>query len=149
MAKNKNLAQAMKGNQNGTKLKDPDVRQDAYRQYCAHVAKGYPKESFCFEHPELSVTWETLDKYIEESPAEFPPSLMKQARAKRFEHLFGEGIKLMQGEYPKGSPVVWQTIMRNIFKAEKWDQKELEENPGASPAAIVMLANTKNLVKED
>src|SRR5690242_1146786 len=125
MAKSVARSEAGKGNKNGVKLKDPDIRQEAYRQYCAHIARGYPKEAFCFEHPDFDVHWETLDKYIEENPVEFPPSLMKKARAERYKTLFGEGIKLMQGEYPKGSPVVWQTIMRNIFKAEKWDQKEL------------------------
>ena len=143
------LAEALKGNQNGVKLKDSDVRQEAYKQYCAHISLGYPKESFYFDHPEHSVTWQTLDKYIEDSPDEFNPNLMKQARAKRYETLFGEGIKLMKGGYPGGSPVVWQTIMRNIFKAEKWDQKELEENLGPSQAAKFQLAEAKNLPSGD
>ena len=148
MAKNQKLAEAKKGNKNGVKLKDPNVRQEAYKQYCAHIASGYPKEAFCFEHPELDVTWETLDKYIENNPVEFPPSLMKKARAKRYSTLFGEGMKLMKGGYPGGSPVVWQTIMRNIFKAEKWDVKDLEESNVPSQTVKIMLAEAKSL-KED
>ena len=148
MAKSATRASTMKGNQNGTKLKSPDVRQEAYKQYCAHIASGYPKEAFCFEHPELDVTWETLDKYIEDNPSEFPPSLMKKARAKRYSTLFGEGMKLMKGGYPGGSPVVWQTIMRNIFKAEKWDVKDLEESNVPSQTVKVMLAEVKSLKEE-
>ena len=55
------------GNKRGTKLKDPNIRQQAYEQYCAHLAKGKSKRSWCFEHPELTCTWETMEKYLEDS----------------------------------------------------------------------------------
>ena len=54
----------------------------------------------------------------------------------------------MKGGYPGGSPVVWQTIMRNIFKAEKWDVKDLEESNVPSQTVKVMLAEVKSLKEE-
>lgn len=149
MAKSATRAQTLKGNKNAIKLKTPELKKEAYRQYLAHIAGGYPKESFSFDHPDIDITWETLDKYIEEDPTEFSPILMKKARAERYKTLFDEGITLMKGGYPGGSPVVWQTIMRNIFKAEKWDQKEPEENMGASDSAKFQLAQAKALPTGD
>jgi hypothetical protein len=119
---------AMPGNKNGVKLKDPDVRQEAFRQYCSHLASGYPKESFFFNHPIHSVTWETMDRYIAEHPSEFPPFLIKQAKAARYKHWLDKGIGLMEGKFKGGSPVVWQTIMRNIFRSEGWDRETIAEN---------------------
>jgi hypothetical protein len=113
------------GNKHGLKLKDLEVRQQAYIQYCAHIASGMPKESFVFDHREHSVTWETMDRYIKENPCEFPAILMQIARAKRYEFWLQEGISLMRGLYKGGSPVVWQTIMRNMFKAEGWDREQV------------------------
>lgn len=118
-------SEALLGNQNGVKLKDPDIRQEAYRQYCAHIASGYPKEAFCFEHPEFDVCWATMDKYIAENPSEFKPNLMQKAKTKRYKHWFDKGQTLMEGGYKNGSPVVWQTIMRNVFKEHGWDKQEM------------------------
>lgn len=116
------LSLALQGNQNGLKLKDEEVRKEAYRQYCEHIASGYPKQAFFFSHPTLSVCWKTMDKYIADNPEEFPIFLMEQAKSRRYLYWLGEGKNLMQGHYKNGSPVVWQTIMRNIFKDEGWDQ---------------------------
>lgn len=119
---------APKGNKNGLKLKQPAVRQEAYRQYCKHIASGKPKEAFFFSHPEHGVTWETMDVYIKENPVEFPPVLMQRAQAERYNFWLEEGGKLIRGEYKGGSPVVWQTIMRNIFKNIGWDRDQINEN---------------------
>lgn len=119
MAKNK---PAPLGNKYATKLKRPDYRQEAYKQYCAHLATGKDKKSFVFHHtddPLLSVTYKTMDRYIEENPAEFPPILLEIAQSKSFEHFEEEGKKLMRGAYKHGSPVVWQTFMRNKFGYDK------------------------------
>lgn len=118
---------APSGNKNGVKLKDPKIRQEAYRQYCAHIATGYPKEAFVFDHPTATVIWETLDKYIKDDPVEFNPVLMKAARSKRFKYWIDEGKKVLDGTYNRGSPVVWQTIMRNIFRDIGWDQDKVNE----------------------
>lgn len=118
---------APKGNKLGLKLKDPEVRQEAYRQYCEHIASGFPKEAFFFDHETHSVCWKTVERYISENPAEFPSFLMERAKAARYKHWFGEGQTLMKGGYERGSPVVWQTIMRNIFKDVGWDREQITQ----------------------
>src|SRR5580693_8700090 len=96
------------GNKNGTKLKEEELRQEAYRQYCEHIASGIPKEAWFFEHPydELkSLTHKTMEKYIKENPLEFPPIKKEQAESKSYNTWFKEGQKLMKGEYKNGSPM--------------------------------------------
>lgn len=114
---------AQQGNQSALKLDTVELRQEAYKQYCKHLASGLNKHSFYFEHPELTLTAETMDKYIKEYASEFDPRLMKVALAKRFRFWEQEGMKLMQGKYKAGSPVVWQTFMRNSFRNEGWDRE--------------------------
>lgn len=121
---NASRAIAQQGNQSARKLDTAELRQEAYRQYCAHLASGKNKFSFYFVHPELTLTTDTMEKYLKEYSSEFDPNLMKVALAKRFEHWEEEGKKLMTGKYKHGSPVVWQTFMRNSFKAEGWDKIE-------------------------
>jgi hypothetical protein len=118
--------ESMKGNSNGTKLKEPDVRQEAYRQYCKHIAEGWPRDAFFFDHPTHSVCWQTMEKYLEDT-TEFNPQLLKRAQAARYQHWMKKGINLMEGQYKNGSPVVWQTIMRNIFRKQGWDNFKTHE----------------------
>ena len=126
--KSSSLPPPPKGNRYGVKLKEPDVRQEAYKQYCDHIASGFPKEAFFFDHPTHSVCWRTMDRYIAENPAEFQPILMQKAQAARYKHWLTEGQTLMTGGYKGGSPVVWQTIMRNIFKDVGWDREQISED---------------------
>lgn len=130
---------APKGNKRATKLKDPGVRQEAYKQYCNHIASGFPKEAFFFDHGTDSVCWRTIDRYIAENPTEFQPILMEKAQATRYKHWFDEGHKLMKGSYKGGSPVVWQTIMRNIFKDYGWDRETVSE---ANKTHVIRLAES-------
>lgn len=117
------------GNQNALKLTDDNLKKEAYRQYCEHIAAGNPKMSWAFIHPTeplKSLTSKTMDKYIRENPVEFPAILKDVAKASCFGHYMEEGKKLMRGEYRHGSPVVWQTIMRNIFKSDGWDVEDTQ-----------------------
>jgi len=128
------------GNKNAVKLTTPELKREAYRQYCQHLIEGWPKEAWCFEHPDMSLTWETIEKYIEEGDeTDFPPILMKMAKAKRYKYWFGEGKTLMKGGYQNGSPVVWQTIMRNMFKEQKWDAKEIIQDNGPTVPTKIMI----------
>lgn len=117
----KNSAFARIGNKNKVSLKSTDVRQEAYRQYCAHLAAGYPKEAFFFDHPEHSCCFKTIERYIRESPGEFPPILRERAYALRYKFWLDKGRALIDGTIRYGSPVVWQTMMRNMFRDLAWD----------------------------
>lgn len=74
---------APKGNQNAIKLRDPEVRQEAYRQYCDHLSKGNSKKSFVFEHPSLRCTSELIEKLIKDEE-EFDPLEKQIAEAKGY-----------------------------------------------------------------
>lgn len=124
----KSLALAMKNNRNGIKLKTDDIRQEAFKQYLDHLSRGYPKEAFFFDHKTHSVCWKTMERYIQENPAEFPPHLIERAKSARYKHWLDKGITLMEGGFRNGSPVVWQTIMRNIFRAEGWDREQIAQD---------------------
>jgi hypothetical protein len=130
------------GNDYALKLDTPELRREAYRQYCDHIASGLPKEAFVLEHPDVSITWETMDKYIRESPKDFPPVKMQRAKAKRYRHWLEEGRKIMAGKYKNGSPVVWQIFMRNIFKDLAWD-RDLNTQHQSTPE---MMRNYQNLM---
>lgn len=140
-----NLPPPPEGNKRGIKLKDPDVRQEAFKQYCNHIASGLPKESFFFDHPVHSICWRTMERYISENPTEFQPILMEKAKAARYKHWFIEGQNIMKGEYKGGSPVVWQTIMRNIFKDVGWDREQISES---SKTHVQKLAESIRAVSE-
>lgn len=148
MNKKKLSGCAHPGNKYGVKLKDCDIRQEAFRQYCQHLALGYPKESFFFDHPSSSVCWKTMERYIAESPAEFPPYLIEKAKAARYKHWFNEGQILMKGGYKFGSPVVWQTIMRNMFKDVGWDRLDEKDKENAERAIDPRLENISKQLEE-
>jgi hypothetical protein len=122
-----NYPPAPPGNKLAVKLKDPDVRQEAYDQYCTHIASGLPKQAFFFDHPTHSVSWETMDRYIAENPSEFPAIKMEQAKSARYKYWLSHGSMLMRGKYKGGSPTVWTVIMRNIFKDIGWDREQIQE----------------------
>lgn len=140
------------GNNYGLALKDPEVRQEAYRQYCKHLSEGWPKQAFFFKHPKHSVCYKTLDRYIRENPDEFPAILMEEAQAARFKYWLNEGKNLIQGVYPRGSPVVWQTVMRNIFRDIGWDQEKIDEkleNEREHFKEVIRLISAKQKEKEE
>lgn len=111
---------APKGNTYATKLKDPVVRQEAYRQYCQWIAGGNTKEAFVFEHPELTVTYKTMERYIRENPTEFPPIQKEVSEAKSYDHWLRLGKSMMLGEVKGAQPAIYQMFMRNKFG---WDKE--------------------------
>lgn len=69
----------------------------------------------------MCVSWRTIDDMVLDE-TEFDPELMKASLALRYKYWLDRGIKLMEGGYKYGSPVVWQTIMRNIFRDyDNWE----------------------------
>lgn len=115
----------LEGNQHAKKLDTPDLRREAYTQYCAHIAKGLSKKAFVFDHPELSITWETMEKYIREDPIEFDPKYKQMAEARSLEVWESTGIQMMIGQIEKCQPAIYQMFMRNKFG---WDKNEQSNN---------------------
>jgi len=111
------------GNKSGTKLKDPDIRQEAYKQYCAWIALGRSKEAWKFQHPTLSCTYKTMEKYILADPVEFPPIHKEMAEADSFNVWEQRGIHMLLGQI-KAEPALSQMFMRNKFG---WDKEDINE----------------------
>lgn len=130
MTKNKHLPPpAPIGNQRGVILKDPAIRQIAYKDFCQHIADGYPQECWSFHKDGHRCSWMTMLTYIKnDTCSEFDPLLKEQAHAEAYKKLYGEGLTLMKGGYKNGSPVVWQTIMRNVNRRFGWDTDQIIEN---------------------
>jgi len=121
------MAGAPKGNKNGIKLKTPELRKEAYRQYCEFIATGHSKEEWCFEHPEITLTHKTMEKYIHNDPIEFPPIHKEIAESKSYQHWCELGKKMMLGQIEKSQPAIFQMFMRNKFGWDKEDATEVAE----------------------
>jgi hypothetical protein len=114
------MAGAPLGNKNATKLKTSELRKEAYRQYCEYIGGGGSKEEWYFEHTEITLTHQTMEKYIEEDPIEFPPHHKLIAEAKSYQHWVGLGKQMMLGKVEKCQPAIYQMFMRNKFG---WDKE--------------------------
>ena len=126
MAKNKAIAAPKMGNQYRKKLTTVELRQQAYDSYCDHIATGNDRRAWVFEHPDIDLTYETIESYIRKDAElgesrEFNPLKKKRAESKALAYWENEGKKLMQGSYRYGSPLVWSNFMRNKFRHLGWD----------------------------
>ncbi len=118
-----------KGNQSATKLKTPQLKKQAYEQYCSWIALGHSKESWTFKHSVLSLTSKTMEKYIRESESDFPPIHKELAEAESL-HIWEErGLSMMLGKIEKCQPAIFQMFMRNKFgwDKENYGQKDTNE----------------------
>lgn len=111
---------APKGNRSATKLKTPELKKDAYEQYCAWISTGNSKESWTFKHPKLSLTSKTMEKYIRENEVDFPPIHKEQAEAESLRIWEARGLSMMLGQIEKCQPAIFQMFMRNKFG---WDKE--------------------------
>lgn len=133
-------AEGMEGNQNATKLSTPELKKEAYRQYCAHIASGVSKEAFVFDHPTIMITSRTMEKYIREEPTEFPIEHKQVAEAKSLMHWLDLGKQMMLGRMKKCQPAIYQMFMRNKFG---WD-KETYQSHSTEPEVRLLLNKWKS-----
>jgi hypothetical protein len=129
------------GNKNGLKLKIPQIRQQAYEQYCAHLAKGKSQESFYFDHPDFDVTYKTMNKYILENPGEFPAIKKEKAQCQSFAHWENIIEDMIHGN-KKAETALIQMVMRNKFG---WDKENKENNSTFEPEVRVLLRKFDDL----
>lgn len=131
------MAGAPKGNKNATKLKTPELKVEAYQQYCAHLAKGKSKKSWYFEHPELELTAETMEKYISDNPIDFRPITREIAEIKGFAYWEEVVEQSARGENEANTASL-QMLMRNKYK---WDKEDKKEVAGCSADKILDAIN--------
>ena len=108
------------GHEVNLKLKTDELKKEAYRQYCDHISQGWPQKSWCFEHPTLTLTWESMEKYIKDNPSILDPIHKKVAQTKSLKHWFSVLSDMTVGKNTKGNIVGTQIILRNMHA---WDAK--------------------------
>lgn len=113
--------QYAKGKKYAQKLKTPELKKDAYKQYCHWISQGKSKKAWTFKHPTLTLTWETMEKYIKNDPKNFDPLHKEVAESQSLEVWEERGLTMMLGQIEKCQPAIFQMFMRNKFG---WDKEE-------------------------
>lgn len=109
------------GNKHAVKLTNPELKKQAYDQYCAHIASGQPHKAWCFEHPDITLTARTMEKYMKEEPDVFPPIHKEVAESKSLKYWFNVLADSATGKNRRANTASLQIIMRNKFG---WDTAE-------------------------
>jgi hypothetical protein len=134
--KDKNLGGAPKENKNGLALKDPDVRQEAYEDYCAHLSEGRGKRGWCYNKDGLNCTFETMEKYIK-NEVEFDPQKKRDAEAKGYMTWESVVMDSAKGKNKEANTATLQMLMRNKYG---WDKPEQAEERHESTALVAVEA---------
>lgn len=137
--KPKKNGKSQPGNKNALKLTTLELKQKAYKAYCDHLARGKSKRSFYFIDETLSLTWETMEKYIENDPSVFDPIKMKMAESQSFSYWEDVVHASAEGTNPNANTASLQMLMRNKFGWDKPDVHReksttytIEVSPGLS-----------------
>jgi hypothetical protein len=137
------------GNKYGLALKDPKIRQKAYKLFCDHLAKGKSIKSWCYEDDEgNSCTWGTMLSYIKDSPHEFDPIKKELAEIKGYNRWEEVAEASAEGKNKRANTASLQMVMRNKFgwdKEEKNKDKQIVdlENDLKSVAAHIASLDSK------
>lgn len=122
----------MEGNKRATKLDTPELRQIAYKAYCTHISKGKSKRSWYMSHP-VSLTYETIEKYIRLNPHEFDPDEKKLAEAQgygKWEQVVEDSA---EGKNKEANTASLNMLMRNKFG---WDRIENRGDDSTNAAEL-------------
>ncbi len=115
---------APKGNDYNKKLKTQEVKEKVYRDYCDWIASGKSHKSWYYDQNGLTLTWKTIERYIEEDE-DLDPIHKEIAISKSLGIWEKMGIDMIEGKIQHCSPAVYQMFMRNKFGWDKpFEQKE-------------------------
>jgi len=135
------------GNKYNQKLTTPELKKEAYEQYCAHIAKGYTKKSWRFKHPDMSLTWETMEKYITQEPDVFDPIHKQIAECDSLYYWETVLNDSATGKNRKANTASLQIVMRNKFEWDTLNKPKEDVNSEASMAAAQVLNQLKDFQK--
>lgn len=111
------------GNQAAVKLSTPELMEQAYKSYCAHLAKGKSKMSWNMKEP-IKLTAQTMERYIKENPNVFT------AIDKEIAWSDGYGVweqvveDSAAGSNKEANTASLQMLMRNKYGWDKKDQSQ-------------------------
>ncbi len=111
---------APKGNNFGQALKDPEMRQRAYKTFCEHRAKGKAIKSWYFIEGDCACTWETMQEYMKNTE-EFAPIQLKVAESEGYQLWESITEDSAKGKNKNANTASLQMVMRNKFG---WDKAE-------------------------
>lgn len=130
---------APQGNQYGLALKDPSVRQKAYKLFCDHLAKGKSIKSWWYEDNEGNeCVWATMLSYIKNNPAEFDSIKKEIAETKGYYLWESIAEESAEGKNKRANTASLQMIMRNKYG---WDKED--------PVKAIPLNDDINDVKHE
>jgi hypothetical protein len=113
---------AAPGNAWARKLDTPELRQQAYQDYCEHIATGLSRDCWVFNHPDIDLTSETMERYIKDfGPEEFDLDKKRIACAKALKYWELAVHDSALGINKDASTASLQMIMRNKFG---WDKRD-------------------------
>lgn len=116
---------APEGNNYGLALKDPEVRQKAYKLFCEHLSKGSSIKSWWYEDDlGNACTWQTMQSYIKDNPKEFDSIHKEIAESKGFAYWENVVASSAIGTNEKANTASLQMIMRNKYGWDKQEHKE-------------------------
>jgi len=132
---------ARKKNKYAQKLKTPELKKMAYDQYCAHLAEGKSKKSWYFEHPDLMLTWQTMEKYIANEPQEFNPIHKEIAWSKGYQHWEKVVSNSAEGKNKEANTASLQMVMRNKYD---WDRENSTQKETSEPLVKTIAKMWRN-----
>jgi hypothetical protein len=109
------------------KLSTEALKLEAYRQYCEHIAQGKPKKAWCFRHPVLSLTWETMEKYIKNEPSIFDSNQKRMAESEGLNLWFSYLGDSAKGKNKDANVASLQIILRNMHGWDKPDKQNEDD----------------------
>lgn len=118
------------GKKNARKLKTDEQMTTVYKSYCDHLAAGKVKKSWFFDENGLTLTWETMEKYIANEPHNFDPQKKAAAVAKGMAHWESVVDASAAGENQKANTATLQMLMRNKYG---WDRSEDNSEENVEP----------------
>jgi len=139
---------AEKGNQYHLAIKNPEMRQKAYNQFCEHLAKGKSIKSWYFEDGEVMCTWETMLSYIEKNPDEFASIKKEISHIKGFQHWESVCEDSASGKNKEANTASLQMIMRNKYGWDKKEDNNTNEIPEETKKILDKLISSHNNIKE-
>lgn len=106
-------------------IETKEQAERAMLSFCDHLAQGYPQYTWYIDEELVRCTDETLLKTIKEKPELFDTYLKDKAIREAYKLWWEKGQNMVEGKV-KGSysPVVYHTMMRNMFRRFGWWESE-------------------------
>lgn len=125
------------GNKFRVAIKDPRIRQKAYKSFCDHLGLGKSIKSWFYDDDGVSCTWETMLWYTRDYPEEFDPIKKEIAHIKGYQRWEKVVEESAEGRNKDANTATLQMLMRNKYG---WDKKDSNDENKETPEQITISA---------